>query len=275
MADQGEGGGGRIVKALRALGFSGKDARSADEMLNLLRAQRKAQRRPEADPMAPELFNFFNFAMARAGRSQGQLFQDLWVAFELAEARAGYFVEFGATNGITMSNSHMLEKHYGWQGIVAEPNPEYHDRLGRERACHISHRCVFSRSGERMEFLCTEQGVYSRLAEVDPEDMHEAEKRLDPRRIEVETVSLEDLLQEFSAPDTIDYLSVDTEGSEFEILSAFDFSRRFVRCLTVEHNFTPMREALHGLLTAQGYIRRFPEFTRFDDWYVHRDVARG
>ena len=272
---QGDVEGGRVAKALRALGIPPKEARGADEMLNLLRAQRKAQRRPDGDQMAPSLFNFFNFAMARAANAQGQLFQDLWVLFELAEPQGGFFVEFGATNGITMSNSHMLEKHYGWRGILAEPNPDYHERLARERGCAISQKCVFSRSGERMGFLCTEQGVYSRLADVDPEDMHEAEKRADPRRIEVETISLEDLLQEHGAPDTIDYLSVDTEGSEFEILSAFDFSRRFVRCLTVEHNFTPMRESLHGLLTAQGYIRRFPEFTRFDDWYVHRDVARG
>lgn len=275
MADREQGGGNRVAKALRALGIPPKEGRSADEMLALLRAQRKAQRRRDADPMAPSLLNFFNFAMARASHAQGQLFQDLWVLFELGEPHGGFFVEFGATDGVTMSNSHLLEKGYGWRGILAEPNPDYHDRLAGARGCAISHKCVYSRSGERMDFLCTEQGVYSRLADVDPGDMHEAGKRLDPRRIEVETVTLEDLLQEHDAPETIDYLSVDTEGSEFDILAAFDFSRRFVRCLTVEHNFTPMREALHGLLTAQGYIRRFPEFTRFDDWYVHRDVARG
>jgi FkbM family methyltransferase len=275
MADEGDGGGNRIMKALRALGIPGKEARTASEMLTILLAQRKAQRRVGADPMTPDLLNFFAFAMARAGRAQGQLFQDLWVLFELGEPSGGYFVEFGATNGVTMSNSHLLEKHYGWQGILAEPNPEYHDRLGRERDCHISHKCVYARSGERMQFLCTDQAVFSRLAEVNPGDLHEAEKRANPRAIEVETVALEDLLQEFGAPDTIDYLSVDTEGSEHDILAAFDFSRRFVRCLTVEHNFTPLRDALHDLLTAQGYIRRFPEFTRFDDWYIHRDAARG
>lgn len=275
MADASDEGGNRVMKALRALGISGKEARTAGEMLTILLAQRNAQRRATTDPTAPALLDFFTYAMPRAGRAQGQLFQDLWVLFELGEPREGFFVEFGATNGITMSNSHMLEKHYGWRGILAEPNPEYHERLARERDCAISHKCVFSHSGARMQFLCTDQAVFSRLAEVNPGDLHEADKRANPRAIDVETIALEDLLQDHGAPDTIDYLSVDTEGSEHDILSAFDFSRRFVRCLTVEHNFTPLRDALHDLLTAQGYVRRFPEFTRFDDWYIHRDVARG
>ena len=96
---------------------------------------------------------------------------------------------------------------------------------------------------------------------------------VDHREVPVQTISLNDLLDQHGAPDEIDYMSVDTEGSELEILKAFDFDRRLIRLFTIEHNFTPLRQEIHELMTAKGYVRRFPEYTRFDDWYVHRSLA--
>ncbi|MEM8841817.1 MAG: FkbM family methyltransferase [Pseudomonadota bacterium] len=263
----------RIQTAIRELNLDPRDVKLASSMLQVLTASRKAKRQSKYGEGPPTLAEFFEFALPRTKDAQGQLMQDLWVQFELGEINDGYFVEFGATNGITMSNSHILEKNYGWQGIVAEPNPDFHERLARERDCHISHKCVFSRTGEQVAFLCTEKGMYSRMREIDPADHNEESMRQNPTEIMVETVSLDDLLDQFEAPDVIDYMSVDTEGSELEILSAFDFSKRFVKTFTVEHNFTDMRGAIHDLLSSQGYRRRFPEYTRFDDWYIHQDAA--
>ena len=63
-------------------------------------------------------------------------------------------------------------------------------------------------------------------------------------------------------------MSVDTEGSEFEILSAFDFDRWDVRAISVEHNHTGVREQLYELLSARGYRRELTDLSQFDDWYV-------
>lgn len=262
----------RIVRAMRELGIEKKASDRASAMLNVLVSYRKAQRQRDYDPQNRILEGFFAYAAPRCRDAQGQLFQDLWALYELDGKRDGYFVEFGATNGITMSNSWVLEKNYGWRGIVAEPNPDYHDRLARERDCIIDHRCVYSRTGEQMNFLCTEKSMFSRLEAINPEDHNEDTMRATNRPVTVETISLNDLLDEHGAPDEIDYMSVDTEGSEFEILQAFDFERRRVKLFTVEHNFTPMRATIHELMTARGYVRRFPEYTRFDDWYVHQSV---
>ena len=263
----------RIVKAMRELGIHHKESERASWMLNMLVGRRKARRQRDYDPNAKDLDHFFEFALPRVKDAQGQLLQDLWALFELGEKHGGYFVEFGATNGITMSNSHILEKHYGWRGIVAEPNPEYHDRLARERDCIISHKCVYSKTGEKMTFLCTEKAMFSRLEAINPEDHNEEAKRQNPNEIQVETISLDDLLDEHGAPDEIDYMSVDTEGSELEILNAFDFSRRRVKLFTIEHNFTDLRGQIYDLMTSKGYVRRHPEYTRFDDWYIHSDLA--
>lgn len=63
-------------------------------------------------------------------------------------------------------------------------------------------------------------------------------------------------------------MSIDTEGSEFDILDAFDFQKWRVGTFCIEHNYAPQRAQIHDLLTRQGYQRVLPEISRFDDWYV-------
>ena len=84
----------------------------------------------------------------------------------------------------------------------------------------------------------------------------------------VNSISLNDLLKKYNAPKNIDYLSIDTEGSEFEILNNFDFSFYDIKIITCEHNFGKNREKVHQLLKKNGYIRKMKEFSKFDDWYI-------
>jgi hypothetical protein len=84
----------------------------------------------------------------------------------------------------------------------------------------------------------------------------------------VETVSLNDLLAQYGAPAHIDYISVDTEGSELDILEALDFDRWSFGVLTVEHGHLPQRAKIQSLLTAKGYRQVLSELSGFDDWYL-------
>ncbi len=77
------------------------------------------------------------------------------------------------------------------------------------------------------------------------------------------------MLYNFNAPCIIDYLSIDTEGSEIEILSIFNFDRYKFNIITVEHNFSPMCEKINTLLLSKGYKRVFEELSFYDDWYVY------
>ncbi len=162
----------------------------------------------------------------------------------------------------------MLETQFGWYGIVAEPAQSWHDSLRGARACVVDPRCVWSRSGDQVEFNEVTQPEFSTVARYSAADRHSA-KREKGRRYLVETVSLSDLLQQNNAPRQIDYLSIDTEGSELEILRAFDFDlMKFSGLITVEHNYGKDRDEINRLLQSGGFTRKFPAASLWDDWYV-------
>lgn len=212
--------------------------------------------------------DFLLFCAGRLESSHAQLLQDLFVLYVFQEKRGGYFVEFGGADGVVLSNSLLLEKRFGWNGIVAEPARCWHEALQANRRCHVARECVWHTTGETLDFSETIGAPeLSTLAMKVEADSH-ALARQREERYTVTTISLEDLLRRFDAPRAIDYLSIDTEGSELEILSSFNFGRYDIGCITVEHNYTDKREAIRSLLEGHGYVRRFESLSRFDDWYV-------
>jgi FkbM family methyltransferase len=211
-------------------------------------------------------------ALRLLGKSKAQLRQDLFVLSQLAFKSGGYFVEFGATDGRKLSNSWLLEKEFGWTGILAEPAQTWHAKLAENRACRIDHRCVWSRSGESLRFAETELSELSLPADFGSKDRHR-DLRRPQATYPVETVSLADLLATHGAPRDIDYLSIDTEGSELRILEAFDFSRYRFKIITCEHNYTDERAKIEALLSGHGYRRVFKDVSRFDDWYIDDRIA--
>ena len=202
--------------------------------------------------------------------SKSQFRQDLFVAGELGCKRDGYFVEFGATNGVNISNTYLLEKEFGWNGILAEPAKRWHEELRKNRNSHIETDCVWSNTSSVLSFNEADSGELSTIASFSSSDNYREERR-HGTSYSVKTISLEDLLDKYSAPKEIDYLSIDTEGSEYEILRNFNFDKYRIKVITCEHNFTSAREKIFSLLKRNGYIRKFPEFSRVDDWYVRAD----
>jgi len=205
-------------------------------------------------------------------KSKSQMGQDLFVLSELEFKRNGFFVEFGATNGVDLSNTFLLEKAFGWNGILAEPAKSWHNNLRNNRSSHIETDCVWRDSNSILTF---NEVKYPGLSTVDSysfTDFHQ-EKRKEGKKYDVKTISLIDLLAKYNAPKQIDFLSIDTEGSEYEILSNFDFDKYQFNVITCEHNFTPMREKIFLLLTQKGYVRKFQEYSKFDDWYVKAELS--
>ena len=88
------------------------------------------------------------------------------------------------------------------------------------------------------------------------------------------TISLNDVFETFFNGKPIEYMSVDTEGSEYKILSSFDFEKYRPSIVTVEHNYTDSQAKLNQLFASHGYVRVFAELTNFDAWYVLEGLAR-
>lgn len=217
-----------------------------------------------------EELEFVGHCLINVNDTKAQSYQDIFVLYQTKYKRSGYFVEFGATDGIEISNTLLLEKKYDWTGILAEPNPVYHEALNKNRTCHISKDCVYSTTGQQIEFLASEAADISGIKEFALKDEH-AENRKRGQTILVPTITLIDLLDSYNAPKEVDYLSIDTEGSEYHILeSFFENTKDYkINMITVEHNYVnEEREKIFNLLSKNGYIRKFTMFSRCDDFYV-------
>lgn len=203
--------------------------------------------------------------------STSQLGQDLWVLKSLEEKTGGYFVEIGAGDGVYLSNTYILEKRYGWKGICVEPMNKIED-LKKNRACIIDNSCLYSRTGLEVEFQSDEEisGIIN-----DFDKLHNRKGEI----VKLITLSFEDLLKKHNAPREIDYLSIDTEGSEYEILRTFPFDKYRIELITVEHNANSgkeedieKRDKIHKLLSGNGFVCE--KEGEFEDWWRCKKIER-
>jgi FkbM family methyltransferase len=207
--------------------------------------------------------------IALIGKSKSQLRQDLFILSETKYKRGGYFVEFGATDGINLSNTYLLETEFSWKGILAEPANAWKLKLHENRPnAFIETLCVWKDSNSLLTFNETDYPELSTIDIFSGNDDWYVNSRQEGKKYKVQTISLNDLLRKYQAPKYIDYLSIDTEGSEYEILKSFNFSEYSIGIITVEHNYTPQREMIFELLTSQGYKKKYENISNFDDWYV-------
>jgi FkbM family methyltransferase len=201
-------------------------------------------------------------------QTRSQLKQDLWVLAMSGGRNKGTFVEIGSTDGITINNTYMLENVFGWRGVCVEPNPEFYDNLKNNRVSKTFRRAVYLETGKILEFAPVgEFGTLKGFENVDIHSGWRAQFMQDNKSILVESISPTDLFVEGEMPNLIDYMSLDTEGSEWDILQNIDFSEYRFGMITVEHNFVHDKRAhIYDYLKSFGYLRFNAEF---DDWYYH------
>lgn len=161
-----------------------------------------------------------------------QLEQDLWVLDSTNFKRNGYFIDIGAYDGIFHSNTYLLEKEYGWSGICVEPSSKFQE-LKNNRSCFIDNSCVYDNSLQVVEFTEIDYNMELSGCVLDFKDDH---NRTFIENKQVKTISLTDLCLKYNSPNTIDYLSIDTEGSELKILQAHDFDKFKFLYISIEHN---------------------------------------
>ena len=213
---------------------------------------------------------FLEFFAINQWNAPSQLSQDLFVIYFSGGKKDGFFLEIGACDGFHLSNTLGLER-YGWKGIISEPSSVWHNKI-KKRKCIISKKAVFSESGLKLKF--EEVKKYPELSglkeNLDKDNNHHL--RNEANTVEVETISLNDLIGQNTSNKNIDYISIDTEGSEYEILKNFDFKKHNIEIFTVEHNFVEKkRKAIFDLLSSNNYLRVFTNISQWDDWYIKKN----
>lgn len=203
--------------------------------------------------------------------SYSQIGQDLEVLKFYNNKKNGFFIEIGASDGIELSNTYLLENMFDWKGICVEPIPNRFNLLCKNRPNSLCYDyAVYNVSNKHVIFdIANNYDLLSGISEYIDCYKHVVDSN--KKQIVVNTISLNDLLEKSNAPSFIDYLSLDTEGSELEILKSVDFQKYTFGLIDVEHNFSESkRKDIHSLLTSNGY--HFLRENKWDDCYKHSSL---
>lgn len=188
-------------------------------------------------------------------QSLQDLFLDRWVFCGL---EGGVFVDIGAHDGITFSNSWFFEKNRNWRGVCVEPNPAVFRRLAATRACRVLQCCVADAPGV-VEFLKI-AGYSEMLSGIAKQHDAEHKGRIaeemkthggSSEMIAIEARTFASIAEECGYSE-VTYLSIDTEGGEMDILKSIDFGRTRIHALTVECN-RKNSDQMHTLMHMKGY----------------------
>lgn len=169
----------------------------------------------------------------------------------------GVFIEFGALDGIRFSNTYFFEKNFGWSGICAEPNPVLFPKLKQNRNCICIDGCISDTPGIKEFFLIHGYGVgLSGLIEKYTESRVEILKEeIAPYQSTYETIKVpcyrfNDVLNKYGISH-VDFMSIDIEGGEYDILKSIDFERFTIDVICVEVHYKDGK--IKSFLKQKGY----------------------
>ena len=172
--------------------------------------------------------------------SSSQLGQDLWVIDTLNYKKNGYFIDLGALDGQTHSNTLMLENKYDWVGICVEANPYVFPKLSSNRNCMCVNSLLDSEDNKIKEFHCADELSFvenpNRAISLNNLKILLKKKNIDYHSVFMKTRTISKVFEIYNAPYVIDYLSIDIEGMEYDILKTLPFDEYHINLITVEHN---------------------------------------
>jgi len=217
-------------------------------------------------PLEPlETFNFIDY--------KSQLLQDKWVVMMTKGKQKGVFLEIGSTDGVTINNTFCLEKQFSWSGICVEPNPDYFKKLCVNRSAINLPYVFYKESGQIVEFV--HHGELGTISDFVSTDLHAANREKfvsEKGTLKLITARPEDILNLYEFPENFDFLSLDVEGAELDVLESFNLSKFHPALACVEHNHVADRRlAIFELLYSYGYQRIQ---CKFDDWYYNLDILQ-
>ncbi len=187
--------------------------------------------------------------------------------------RNGFFVDVGAYDGITGSNTYFFENILDWNGVCVEPIPTIFNKLKDARKSINLQACAWTENTKK-KFTCI-SGYAEMLSglsdQYHPDHVNrintEAQQHNDKIEfIDMDCIDINDILS-LSAGKTIDLLSIDTEGSEFQILSHIDYNKHDISVIVMENNYND--DDVRQMLVSNGYEFLFRQ--QIDDVFIKSD----
>lgn len=156
----------------------------------------------------------------------------------------GFFLEIGADDGIRFSNCKFFEETLNWDGIAIEAREQAYNKLIKNRKCNCIH-AVLSDIEENTTFLDIKgyglglSGLINKYDKRHVVRINNDIKNINNEGhdiINVKTEKLNNILDKYNVTN-IDFLSIDTEGSEIDILKTLDFNKYNINVITIEDNY--------------------------------------
>ena len=203
---------------------------------------------------------------------ESQVGQDCFIDTILGGKTGGTFVEIGVGEGRRISNSYFFEKHRGWTGVLCEPARVFHESIRKSRSSTLVTDAVFERTGDQVQF--NEIIGKEELSTIAGQAITDSHDRRNARTYTVSTTSFDDLYDRYLDGRAIDYLSIDTEGSELEIIKSIDLGRIEISAISVEHNYDrAKRRALTEHLNRHGFAEVLEGVFEIDSMFVSERCA--
>lgn len=189
---------------------------------------------------------------------------------QLGDNYRGTFVEIGAHDGVNHSNTLFFERELGWKGVCIEPRTSAFKLLTQNRKCDCLQACITAKN-EKRTFLEVE-GFAAELSGLvdtyepghrDRIDLEISQNGGQYRTIEVDCINFNTLCQRYNLK-TIDFMSIDTEGCELEILRNIDFSKIKIKVIVIENNYR--NPEIKAIMERNGFV--FVDQLSTDDIYV-------
>ncbi|ABA20667.1 Methyltransferase FkbM [Trichormus variabilis ATCC 29413] len=161
--------------------------------------------------------------------------------------RNGFFIEVGANDGYRQSNTYYLEKFLGWHGILVEGIPSLYKECKRIRNNSSVYNCAlvapdFPDSFVQMHYANLMSVVENSLKNKESQYEHiqrglELQKIQQSYGIQVPAKTLESILDKFAELPQIDFLSLDVEGYELDVLKGINLVKYQPKYILVEARF--------------------------------------
>ncbi|MHB8130372.1 MAG: FkbM family methyltransferase [Mobilitalea sp.] len=193
------------------------------------------------------------------------------ILFNLFQRKTyGVCVEVGANNGVDDSTSLFFEK-IGWKCILVEPNPHLCREIRGIRNALLYECAASNRSGIRtlhvVEGAVRSHGLSTISTNKEDHDIIKNSGFIS-RPVQVHTMTLNEILTESKIIGDIDFISIDVEGHEHEVIQGLSLERWKPTILLIEDNSNFENDYVCNYLKKYGYARFLR--TGVNDWYAHR-----